>query len=74
MTIARQDKSLGPVPDSGSGAALRTSTTVPMLPAEVVEASKDDSSILAQYILVRKLGQGGSGSVHAAWDRKLGPP
>lgn len=72
VTTARQDGPLGTAASQGAGVAARSTTTIPVLPPEVLEAAAAGAKQIAQYILVRELGQGGSGTVYAAWDRKLG--
>ena len=72
VSTARQDGPSGSAASQGTGGASRSTLTIPVLPPEVLEAAGNGAKQLAQYILVRELGQGGSGTVYAAWDRKLG--
>ncbi|MDX2024527.1 MAG: serine/threonine-protein kinase [Deltaproteobacteria bacterium] len=58
--------------DRATAAAARTSANIVALPPEVIKAASEGAQQLGHYILIRELGQGGSGTVYAAWDRHLG--
>lgn len=48
------------------------STAAPPLPADALTFASDPARQLAEFILIERLGRGGAGEVHRAWDRALG--